>query len=172
MIQKLLDNEFQRGLLAFSPFFLAISSLFIGFSTGLITVILFLLLAPLIYSLRNLIPSQQRLAFILVISVSFMLIARMLLQAEAYSIADKIGLFLPLLLMNSMVLSVNETMFSMQDIKSAISHIFISALAILFFFVIFGFMRELVDSFSIFTSPAGCFFLSAFIFAAINFFKS
>jgi len=172
MIQKLLENEIQPGLLALSPFFLIASSLFVGFSTGLITVILILFLAPIIYLLRNLIPLQQRLAVILVISVSVVLIARMLLHAEAYSIADKIGLFFPLLVMNSLVLSVNETMFSKQDFISVISHILSIGIAILFFFVIFGFFRELFDAFSILTSPAGCFFLSGFLFAAINYFKS
>jgi len=172
MIQKLIDYEVQIGMLAFAPFFLVASSLYIGFSIGLITVILILFLAPIIYLLRNLIPLQQRLAVILVISVSVILITRMLLSAEAYSIADKIGLFLPLLVMNSLVLSVNETMFSLQDFKSVISHILSIGIAILFFFVIFGFLRELFENYSIFTSPAGCFFLSGFLFATINYFKS
>ncbi|MCZ6802801.1 MAG: hypothetical protein O7D86_02405 [Proteobacteria bacterium] len=172
MIQKLLDNEVWTGMLALAPFFLVTSSLYIGFSIGLITVILILFLAPIIYSLRNLIPSQQRLAVILVISVSVTLIARMLLNAEAYSIADKIGLFLPLLLMNSLVMSVNETMFSLRDFKSVVSDVFGIGIAILFFFVIFGLLRELFENISILTSPAGCFLLSGFLFAAINFFKT
>jgi len=172
MIQKLLDNEVQTGMLALAPFYLVASSLYVGFSIGLITAILILFLALIIYALRNLIPPQQRLVVILVISVSVILIARMLLNAEAYSIADKIGLFLPLLLMNSLVLSVNETMFSIQDFKSIFSHIFSIGVAILFFFVIFGFLRELFENISIFTSPAGCFFLSGFLFATINLFKN
>jgi len=172
MIQKLLDNEIQTGMLALAPFYLVTSTLYIGFSVGLITAILFLFLALIIYALRNLIPQQQRLVIILVISVTVVLIARMLIYAEAYSIADKIGLFLPLLLMNSLVLSVNETMFSIQDFKSIISHVFSVGIAILFFFIIFGFSRELFENISMFSSPAGCFFLSGFLFATINFFKN
>ena len=159
-------------MLALAPFFLVASSLYVGFTMGLITFILILILAPTIYFLRNLIPSHQRLVVILVIGVSITLIARMLLNAEAYSIADKIGLFLPLLLMNSLVLSLNESIFSTQDFKSVISLIFSIGIAILFFFVIFGFLRELVENISIFTSPAGCFLLSCFLFAASNFFKT
>jgi len=172
MIQRLFNTETQSGLLALAPLFLVASSLYVGFSTGLIIVVLISVLASIIYFLRNLIPSQQRLAVILVISVSVMLIARMLLHAEAFSIADKIGLFLPLVLMNSLVLSINEQMFSMQDFKSVMSHIFRIGLVLLFFFTIFGFLRESLDTFSIFTSSAGCLLLSGFIFATINFFKS
>ena len=172
MIQRLFNTETQSGLLALAPLFLVASSLYVGFSTGLIIVVLIFVLASIIYFLRNLIPSQQRLAVILVISVSVMLIARMLLHAEAYSIADKIGLFLPLVLMNSLVLSINEQMFSMQDFQSAMSYTFRIGLVLLFFFTVFGFLRELFDIFSIFTKPAGCFLLSGFIFATINFFKS
>ena len=171
MIQRLFNTETQAGLLALAPLFLVTSSLYVGFSTGLIIVVLISALASIIYFLRNLIPSQQRLAVILVISVSVMLMARMLLHAEAFSIADKIGVFLPLVLMNSLVLSINEHMFSMQDFKSVINYILSVGIVILSFFIVFGFLRELVDNFSIFTSPAGCFFLSGLLFAGINFFK-
>jgi len=172
MIHNLSENEIQHGLLAFLPFLLVTSSLYLGFSIGLITVILLLLLASLFYLLRSLIPVQQRLAVVLVISVSVMLIARMLIHAEAFSIADKIGLFLPLLVMNSLVLSVNETIFTKQDFKSAISHVFRIGTAILLLFVIYGSLRELVSTFSFFTSSAGCFFLSGFLFTVINISKT
>ncbi len=95
----------------------------------------------------------------------------MLLHAEAYSLADKIGLFLPLLLMNSLVLSSCESIFLMPDVKPAMSHVFKVGLATLLFFVIMGLLRESLNEISIFTSPAGFFFLSGFLFSVINFFN-
>lgn len=172
MIQRLFNTETQPGLLALAPFFLVASSLYAGFSTGLIIAALLPVLALIIYFLRNLIPSQQRLAAMLIISTTVVLITRMFLNAEAYAIADKIGIFLPLLLMNSLVLSINERMFSIQGFKSVMRYIFSIGIAILLFFTIFGFLRELFDGFSILTSSAGCFFLSGLLFATINFCKN
>jgi H+/Na+-translocating ferredoxin:NAD+ oxidoreductase subunit E len=169
MIQKFQDDNIPKGLLAFAPFFLGITSLFIGFSTGLIALVLILSLAPMNYFLRKLVPPQQRLFFILIISVSWILIAMMFLDAGIYSVAEKTGLFLPLLLMNSLVLSVNESMFSMPDLKSVMSSIFRVGIAILLFLMLFGLLRELLNNFSILASPAGCFFLSGFLFAIINY---
>ncbi len=171
MIQKFQNDNIPKGLLAFAPFFLSITSLFIGFSTALIVFVLILFLVPMNYFLRKLIPPQQRLAFILVISVSWMLIIRMFLEAEVYSLSEKIGLFLPLLLMNSMILSINESVYSMPDLKTVVRDLFNVGIVIILFFIIFGFLRELLNDFSIFTSPAGYFFLLGFLFATINCFN-
>ncbi|GEM_PF-1485100 len=171
MIQKFQNDDILKGLLAFSPFFLSITSLFIGFSTALIVLVLILFFVPMNYFLRKLIPPQQRLAFILVFGVSSMLIIRMFLEAEVYSLAEKIGLFLPLLLVNSMVLSISESVYSLPDLKSVMGKVFSVGIAILLFFVIFGFLQELLNEVSFFTSPAGYFLLSGLLFAMINCFN-
>jgi H+/Na+-translocating ferredoxin:NAD+ oxidoreductase subunit E len=169
MIQKFQNDNIPKGLLALAPFFLGITSLFIGFSAALIVFVFLLFLAPMNYFLRKLIPPEQRLVFILIISVSWMIIIRMFLEAEVYSLAEKIGLFLPLLLINSMVLSITETVYSMPDFKSVMRDLFYVGIAILLFFMLFGLLRELLNNFSILASPAGCFFLSGFLFSIINY---
>jgi len=171
MIQEFQNDNIPKGLLAFAPFFLSITSLSIGFNMALIVFVLILFLAPMNYFLRKLIPPQQRLVFVLIISISWMLIVRMFLEAEVYSIAEKIGLFLPLLLINSMVLSLTESVYSMFDLKTVMRNLFIVGIAILLFFMIFGFLRELLNNCSIFTSPTGYFLLSGFLFATINCFN-
>lgn len=171
MIQKFQNDEFPKGLLVLAPFFLSVTSLYIGFSLGLISAVLVLFFIPCLYILRKFIPAQQKPAFILVPGISWLLIVRMFLDVEAYSIMGKVGLFLPLLLMNSWVLTVSESVFSTSGFKSAVFSACSIGVAILLFFVIFGFTRGLLSGFSILSSPAGCFFLSGFLFAAINLFN-
>jgi electron transport complex protein RnfE len=172
MIQRLQDDDVLKGLLVFAPFFPSVTSLIIGLYTGLLALILILFPAPIFYFCRKLfILPQQRLVFVLILGISWILIVRMLLDAEAYSLADNIGLFLPLLLMNSLILFTNESILSMPDLRSVLNRVFKVALAALLFFIMLGLLRELLNDVSIFTSSAGFFFLSGFIFAAINFFN-
>jgi Na+-translocating ferredoxin:NAD+ oxidoreductase RnfE subunit len=171
MIQNNRYDEIPKGILAFSPFYLVVASSFIGLSTGLLAVVIIFSLLPILYLLRKLISPSQRLSFIIIVSVSWMLIARMLLDAEAYFLADKLGLLLPLLLMNSLVLSINESILSMSNLKSVMSCSYKICIAILLFFVLFGFLRELLNDVSIISSPAGFFILSGFLIAIFNFFQ-
>jgi len=172
MIKRLFNNKNQLGLLALSPLFLVVSSFNDGISIGLIPLVLILILSSILYFISNFIPSHQRLVSVLIISTAVILIARMLLNSEIYLVADKIGLFLPLLVINSLVLSLGEEVFSRQDYKSTLIYVSGIAISLLIFFITFGFLKELFDMFSIIESPAGSFMLLGLLFATINFLKS
>ena len=195
IMTKFINNETWVGLLAFSPLLLITTSSTVGFAIGLLSLVLLFVLTLIIYPLRTLLSLPQRLVFILMVSVTLVLVVRLLLEAGAYSFTEKIGLFLPLIIMNSLVISENEALFSVQKTSAAIIRMMILGLIILLFFVAFGFMREvlmhysiltelnqfsmysfaginLIDSdpgFSIFTSSAGCFFILGFLYALLNF---
>lgn len=172
MIQTLFKHETHTGLLALAPFFLVVGSFTPGLDIGLIVAIQILILSSVFHFLRKLIPPEQRLAVIVIISTSLMIIVRLLLNAEFYSVSNTIGLFLPLLIVNSLVLTLAEEVFSKQDYKSVICHVSGIVIAIPVFFIIFGLLKQLLEGFSIITSPAGCFFLVGIMFATVNFFNS
>ena len=172
MIKRLFNNKNQLGLLALSPLFLVVSSLNNGVRLGLILLILILILSSTLYFISNFIPSQQRLVSVLVIGVTVILIARMFLNSEFYFVADKIGLFLPLLVINSLVLSLGEEVFSKQDYKSTLIYVLGIGVALLIFFIILGFLKGFLDMFSIIESPAGSFILLGLLFGTINFLKT
>ncbi len=172
MIKRLINNKNQLGLLALSPLFLVVNSFNDGISTGLILLALILVLASILYLISNFIPSHQRLVSVLIISAAVILIARMLLNSEIYFVADKIGLFLPLLVINSLVLSIGEEVFSIEDYKATIIYVSGIALALLIYFIIFGCLKDLLDMFSIIETPAGNFILLGLLFATINLLKN
>ena len=172
MIQKLFNNKNQTGLLALAPLFLVVTSFNDGISIGLISLVLIVSLTSILYFISNFIPSHQRLVSVLIISGAVILVARMLLNSEIYFVADKIGLFLPLLVINSLVLSLGEEVFYKQGYKSTMIYVSGIAIAVLTFFIIFGFLKGLLDMFSIIDSPAGSFILLGLLFATINIFKS
>ncbi len=172
MIQKIFNNKNQLGLLALTPLFLLVSSFNDGISIGLISLVLILILTSILYFISNFIPSHHRLVSVLIVSVAVTLVARMLLNSEVYFVADKIGLFLPLLVINSLVISLGEEVFSKQNYKSTMIYVAGIAVALLIFFITLGFLKGLFDKFSIIDSPAGCFILLGLLFATFNFFKN
>ena len=170
MIQKFQDADILKGLLVFSPFFLSVTSLLIGLKLGLIVFSFIILLSPIIYFSRKIfVYPQQHIVIVLIISASWILIMRMLLNVEDYSLLEKISLFLPLLLINSLVLSVNQSILTMSDFKSVLKRIFKTGCAILLLFITFGFLQESLNRMSLFNSNAGFFLLFGFLFAVINF---
>ena len=172
MIKRLFNNKNQTGLLALAPLFLVVTSFNDGITIGLISLVLILILTSILYFISNFIPSHQRLISVLVVSVAVTLVARMLLNSEIYFVAEQIGLFLPLLVINSLVLSLGEEVFSKQDYKSTMVYVFGIAISVLIFFIVFGFLKGLLDMFSIIESPAGSFILLGLLFATINFLKN
>jgi len=172
MIQTLFNNKNQVGLIALSPLLLLVTSVNDGLSTGLIALILILILTSILYFISSFIPSQHRLVSVLIISITVVLVARMILNSEMYFVADKIGLFLPLLVINSLMLSLGEGVFSKQDFKSSVAHIFGIGVMILISFILIGFLKELLDMFSIIESPAGVLMLLGLLFATFNLLNS
>ncbi len=172
MIQRLFNNKNQTGLLALAPLFLVVSSLNDAISIGLISLFLIVILTSTLYFISSFIPSHQKLVSVLIVSVTVTLVARMLLNSEIYFVADKIGLFLPLLVINSLVISLGEEVFSKPDYKSTMIYVSGVVIAVLIFFIIFGFLKGLFDMFSIIDSPAGSFILLGLLFATINLLKS
>jgi len=172
MIQKLFNNKNQTGLLALAPFFLVVCSFNNGVIIGLISLFIIIILTTILYFISNYIPSYQSLISVIIVSATVTLVVRMILNSELYFIAETIGLFLPLLVINSLVIPLGEEVFSKQDYKSTMVYIFEVAIAVFIFFILFGFLRGLLDVFAIIKSPAGNFILLGLLFATINFFRS
>jgi electron transport complex protein RnfE len=172
MIQKLFNNKNQTGLLALAPFFLVACSFNNGVIIGLTSLFMIIILTTILYLISNCIPSSHSLVSVIIVSATVVLVARMILNSEMYFVAETIGLFLPLLVINSLVISLGEEVFSKQDHKSTVLYIFSVAIAVFIFFILFGFLKGLLDVFAIIKSPAGNFILAGLLFATINFFKS
>ncbi len=171
-IQRLFKTETQFALLALAPLLLLPAKFSSFINMGLVAVGLILLLTAILFYLRKLIPAQLRPAVVLIVSISLVLIAQMLMDANAYSFAENSSLFFPLMLINSLVLSLGEKVFSKQTHQSVIRYVSGIALAVLLFFMLYGLLKELAGGYSIIDSVAGCFFLLGFLFAFFNFLQN
>jgi len=127
-----LAKEFTKGLWAEIPPFrlvlglcpvLAVTkSVENGIGMGVATTFVLIFSNLLVSLLRNIIPSKVRIACYVVIIATFVTIVELLMQAYTYELFLKLGIFIPLIVVNCIVLgraeafaSKNSPIFSVAD---------------------------------------------------------
>lgn len=122
------------------------TSLFNALGMG-ISVLVILTLANVIISLlRNIIPSKVRIACYIVVIAGFVTMVDMLLKAYLTSLSDSLGLFIPLIVVNCMILGRAEAFASKNDVKSSAIDGICQSLGFTFVLVIMSVVRELLGN--------------------------
>jgi electron transport complex protein RnfE len=122
-------KQFKEGLLTKNPVLaqllglcstLAITtSLFNGLGMGLAVTIILICSNVLISALRKVIPSQIRIAAYIVIIAGFVTVVDLLLQAFLPALADSLGVFIPLIVVNCVVLGRAEAFASKNGVLAS-----------------------------------------------------
>ena len=122
-------KQFKEGLLTKNPVLaqllglcstLAITtSLFNGLGMGLAVTIILICSNVLISALRKVIPSQIRIAAYIVIIAGFVTIVDLLLQAFLPALAESLGVFIPLIVVNCVVLGRAEAFASKNGVLAS-----------------------------------------------------
>lgn len=172
-------------LLGMCPTLGVTTSAFNGLGMGLATTFVLILSNIVIASLKNLIPGTVRIPAFIVIIASFVTVVDLSMQAYLPDLHGQLGLFIPLIVVNCLVLGRAEAFASKNNIvNSAVDGIgmglgFTLALTIL------GMVRELFGSLSffgnkfvdadgmiVFVLAPGAFLALGLLLAIINTFKS
>ena len=122
-------KQFKEGLLTKNPVLaqllgmcstLAITtSLFNGLGMGLSVTVILICSNVLISALRNVIPSQIRIAAYIVIIAAFVTIVDLLLQALLPDLSESLGVFIPLIVVNCIVLGRAEAFASKNGVLAS-----------------------------------------------------
>jgi electron transport complex protein RnfE len=123
---KSLTQEFVKGLWAEVPPFrlvlglcptLAVTkSIENGIGMGVATTFVLVGSNVLVSALRKLIPSKVRIACYIVIIATFVTVVELLMQAYAYPLFLKLGIFIPLIVVNCIVLGRAEAFASKNGV--------------------------------------------------------
>lgn len=115
-------RQFKEGLLTKNPVTVQLlgmcstlaitTSLFNGLGMGLAVTVILICSNVLISALRNVIPSQIRIAAYIVIIAGFVTIVDLLLQAFLPALAESLGVFIPLIVVNCIILGRAEAFAS------------------------------------------------------------
>ena len=122
-------NMFKEGLFRNNPVFaqllgmcstLAITtSLFNGLGMGLSVTLILICSNVLISALRKVIPSSIRIAAYIVIIASFVTMVDLLLQAFLPALSESLGVFIPLIVVNCIILGRAESFASKNGVLAS-----------------------------------------------------
>ena len=151
-----LKKQFEEGLLTKNPVLVQLlgmcsvlaitTSLFNGIGMGLSVTIILICSNVLIAALRKVIPSQIRIAAYIVIIAGFVTIVDLLLQAFLPALSESLGMFIPLIVVNCIILGRAEAFASKNSVlASAVDGLF-QGIGYTVALVIMCVIRELLGS--------------------------
>lgn len=122
-------KQFKEGLMSKNPVFVQLlgmcstlaitTSLFNGLGMGICVTIILICSNVLISALRKVIPSQIRIAAYIVIIASFVTVVDLLLQAFLPQLSESLGVFIPLIVVNCIILGRAEAFASKNGVLAS-----------------------------------------------------
>ena len=122
-------KQFHEGLLTKNPVLVQLlgmcstlaitTSLFNGLGMGIAVTIILICSNVLISALRNVIPSQIRIAAYIVIIAGFVTVVDLLLQAFLPELSESLGVFIPLIVVNCVILGRAEAFASKNGVLAS-----------------------------------------------------
>jgi len=128
---KTITQEFTKGLwdeippfrlvLGLCPILAVTKSVENGLGMGVAVIFVLVFSNVLVSLLRKIIPSQVRIACFIIIIATFVIVVELLMQAFAYPLFLKLGIFIPLIVVNCIVLGRAEAFAYKNGIVASIA---------------------------------------------------
>ncbi len=189
-------KHIKRGLYEENPIFvqaigmcptLAVTtSAFNGIGMGLATTAVLVCSNLVISLIRSFIPDKVRIPAFIVVIASFVTIVQFLLQGFLPKLNDSLGLFIPLIVVNCIILARAEAFASKNNLFSSVMDGIGMGLGFTLALLLIGVVRELLGAGSVFGMsipeafprtiimilPPGAFLTLGFLMAGLNFLKN
>jgi electron transport complex protein RnfE len=159
-VNRSLSYEFVKGLWDESPTFrqllgmcptLAVTTSVInGFSMGLATAFVLVCSSTMVSMIRKLIPSQVRIASYVAVIAAFVTMADLFLRGNFPDISKALGPFVPLIVVNCIILGRAEAFASKNSPLAAFVDAFGMGVGFTLALVVLGTIREILGSGTIF----------------------
>ena len=137
-------------LLLIAPLLALSYSAIISFSAGLIFLMLLLLVAGTVSTVRNFIVRQVRIPLLMLIVATWISLFDMVLTAKFYDLRQQLGIYLPLLAINSLVFATSEEHYLALPLRKSLTHALRIGGLVLLLFLAVGSTRELLTHGSLF----------------------
>ena len=179
------ENPILVLLLGCCPTLATTTSAINGMSMGLATTFVLIMSNLVISLLKGFIPDKVRIPCFIVVIASFVTIVQLVMQAYVPDIYETLGLFIPLIVVNCIVLGRAEAFASKNPVWPSILDGAGMGLGFTFALTILGCIRELLGNGTIFALrilpetanmllfilPPGAFICLGFLIAIVNKFK-
>ena len=160
---KTITQEFVKGLwdeippfrlvLGLCPTLAVTKSVENGLGMGVAVIFVLVCSNMLVSLLRNIIPSKVRIACFIVIIATFVIVVELLMQAYTYALFLKLGIFIPLIVVNCVVLGRAEAFAYKNGIVPSIVDGFGIGVGFTISLVALGALREVFGSGTFFGIP-------------------
>lgn len=193
----MLGKQFKNGLLYQNPVFVLLlgmcstmavsTSMQNAFGMGLSTTAVLICSNAVISALRKVIPDKIRIAAFIVIVAGFVTMVDLLLQAFLPSLSESLGIFIPLIVVNCIILGRAEAFAYKNSVLTSLIDGLSMGLGFTLALVCMSFVRELIGNGSLFgvkllgenypgvlllLLPVGGFLMLGFIIAFVQWFIS
>lgn len=128
---KTVTQEFVKGLweeippfrlvLGLCPVLAVTDTVEHGIGMGMATTFVLVCSNFLVSSLRNIIPSKVRIACFIIIIATFVVITELVMKAYAYPLYQALGIFIPLIVVNCVVLGRSEAFASKNPVVHSLA---------------------------------------------------
>lgn len=175
------DNPVFVLLLGLCPTLAVTSSAINGMGMGLATTFVLVCSNLVVTLIKRFIPDKVRIPAFIVIIASFVTIVELVMQAYTPALFDALGIFIPLIVVNCLVLGRAEGFASKQGVVSSIVDGFGMGLGFTFALTLLGSVREMLgngsifdikfatgDAILIFILQPGAFIVLGYLIALIN----
>ncbi|MRX62640.1 RnfABCDGE type electron transport complex subunit E [Maribacter sp. RZ05] len=153
-------QNFLKGIVKENPIFVMLlgmcptlgvtSSAFNGFGMGVATLFVLLMSNTVVSLVKSQIPSKVRIPAFIIIIASFVTIVEMVLEAFIPFLYEQLGIFIPLIVVNCLILGRAEAFASKNDLKSSVLDALGMGLGFVLALTVLGITREILGNGSIF----------------------
>ncbi len=144
------DNPVLRMLLGLCPALAVTNSAINGLAMGMATTFVLLSSSIIISLLRKVIPHQVRIAGYIVIIATFVTVADKFLAAFLPEISKSLGPYVPLIVVNCLILGRQEAFSSKNNVGRSILDALGMGTGFIFVLVVLGGIREILGSATLF----------------------
>ncbi|MFC2163657.1 electron transport complex subunit RsxE [Acidobacteriota bacterium] len=140
------ENPVFRQLLGLCPTLAVTGTVITGIAMGLATTFVLIFSSLVVASIKKLIPSQVRIATYIVIIASFVTIADQFLKAFFYPISEALGPYVPLIVVNCIILGRQEAFSSRNSVGRSLVDAFGMSTGFILALIALSSIREILGA--------------------------
>jgi electron transport complex protein RnfE len=144
------DNPVFKMVLGLCPLLAVTSTAINGIAMGLASTFVLVCSNTVVSTLRNIIPSKVRIPSFIIVIASFVTIVDLTMNAWAHQLHKTLGLFIPLIVVNCLILGRSEAFASRNPISRSVVDGLGMGLGFTLALFILGAVREVVGSGALF----------------------
>ncbi len=170
-MKNLLDPDSRTDViipvLGIMPLLMVANSFEIAAAIGIVNLLVVIIASLTISAIRNLLPVEIRLTAMLLVITSVVSLIYILMQFWFYAVSQKLGIYIPLIAMNCLVLAWVEEYALRNGVIKTLLHTLQAGLGILAILIVIGVVREYAGL-SLLKQPAGAFLVFGLLLALYN----